>query len=197
MLINRVVLVRFLHCKVTLFTRLSMLCSLKRKSPCSVYTQKGGKFLLIRIVIYIKYLEFALEVCLFFHFFQSLIFISMDLSIYTLFYNPIRLYFIAQIIPALSRKKKFDLPQTKSGELMLLCCFWFFTFVLLVGFTYVLWCCVIPLTKQETFRKDKYVFRKVDGSYDSFVTIDFSSQVIGVSLLCYWKSPLKEAFLSR
>ena len=89
----------------------------------------------------------TLEVCLFFHFLQSLIFISMDSGIYTLFYNPVRLYFIAQTISALTRKKIFDLPQTRSGELILLCCFWFFTLVLLVVFTYVLWCCVIPFIK--------------------------------------------------
>ena len=79
-LLTWVVYVRFLHCKVTLFTCLSMLCSLKRKSPCSIYTYKGGKFLLTCVV----YLHKIVEICLLWRFVCSFIFFNhWFLSVWT------------------------------------------------------------------------------------------------------------------
>lgn len=79
-LLTWVVCVRFLHCKVTLLTRLSMLCSLKRKSPCSIYTYKGGKFLLICVV----YLHKILGICPHWRFVCSFIFFNhWFLSVWT------------------------------------------------------------------------------------------------------------------
>ena len=55
----------------------------------------------------------------------------MDIYIlYTMGYNSILLYLVAQIIPDLSIKKKLkDLPKAK-GVRLILFCFWFFPLVL-------------------------------------------------------------------